>query len=629
MREHSTPYHIYIALDILCGCASILNLTIISLERMYAVNSPAKHRNISRNKALIFGAVVFVWCYSIFLAALHPLKVNHGFKDYTLFIVILAFILPTLVIIASYMTIFYMVKSRDMQGRRLQREIKLAGMIGIVILLFLLCWFPFFLLNMLFDYCPCRESISYRLIPWVKYFHYTNSTMNPVIYAYRNTDYRSAFKRILYRGFLCSKGSGRERSTSVRSYTQSYGYTERDDVYSFSPHDVEQTSRETSNVEVHFNGFAPQDTDQENLEKQGLMLKYAEPHKSGISQFQQGLNSVSRNLNSVTNSSDVCEFPPRKAKSVSFSTDSTDISDARTNSKNSKDDELWPCTGTSSVSCVTDTPDFRESKVTSRKGTIVSIISEDWCDPDRSKRSNIRKSSTGSDSARCDQTTSEKDRYFMGRASFVSNLDDETDESDTCQLIPVNGNLDLPLTESNVSKFNAHPCNCKSNFTARTTGMSKSGTDVAYYKHSNLNGSVDASQSRSNEPINKDTQVFLEADFSDLPDFKRSPRPRKDTELTFLTDSSDVSEYKKSLRLRNDTELSSLTDSIDSFESVTDSGDVPKIHLMSEDLSMSNCHHRISTFLKGNGELHDIPDVEEAEHETAFHELPKMFVTPI
>ena len=208
LRQFSTPYHVYIALDILSGCSSILNLTIISLERVYAVNSPiTQHRNISRNKSFIFGAVIFVWCYSILLVGLYPLTITHGFKDYTLLIVILAFILPTLVIIASYVTIIYMIKSRGMQTQRLQQEIKVTGMMAIVILLFLLCWFPFFLLNMLFHYCPCGVSISHSVIQYVKYLHYSNSAMNPVIYAYRNKYYQSAFKRILCRAFSCSKGT--------------------------------------------------------------------------------------------------------------------------------------------------------------------------------------------------------------------------------------------------------------------------------------------------------------------------------------------------------------------------------------------------------------------------------------
>ena len=207
LRQFSTPYYVYIAQDILSGCSSILNLTIISLERVYAVNSPIKHRNISRNKSFIFGAVIFVWCYSILLLGLYPLKITHGFKDYTLLIVILAFILPTLVIIASYVTIIYIIKSRGTQTQRLQHEIKVAGMMAIVILLFLLCWFPFFLLNMLFGYCPCDVSISHSVMRYVKYLHYSNSAMNPVIYAYRNKYYQSAFKRILRCAFSCSKGT--------------------------------------------------------------------------------------------------------------------------------------------------------------------------------------------------------------------------------------------------------------------------------------------------------------------------------------------------------------------------------------------------------------------------------------
>lgn len=192
---------IYVAFDIMCGVASILNLTMISLERAFAVVRPATHRNLSRQRHLIFSGLIFVWAFAFLNSALYYLKAYYQWKAYNIYIVCIGFVLPTLVIIGSYITIYIVAQKHVSEGRRLHQEMRLAGMIAIVIALFLSCWFPFFLLNILFNYCRpphCEIMIMRRSVPYVKFLHYSNSMMNPVVYAYRNSDYREAFRSLLY-----------------------------------------------------------------------------------------------------------------------------------------------------------------------------------------------------------------------------------------------------------------------------------------------------------------------------------------------------------------------------------------------------------------------------------------------
>lgn len=214
---------VYTAFDILCGAASILNLTLISMERTIAVIFPAKHRNLSRNRPIIYGGIASVWLISAILAVLfgYALPAVTNSRHLILSLTIIIFVVPTIVIIFSYVTIFHAVKTRENFHHTFKYEVRLAAMIGIVIVLFLLCWFPFFLFNLLAEYCTCWNNTYAKFIPAIKYLHYSNSTMNPIIYAYRNSDYRRALKKLLYKFFTCGKlaryETRSERAMSARS----------------------------------------------------------------------------------------------------------------------------------------------------------------------------------------------------------------------------------------------------------------------------------------------------------------------------------------------------------------------------------------------------------------------------
>ncbi|KFB41140.1 AGAP002888-PC-like protein [Anopheles sinensis] len=84
------------------------------------------------------------------------------------------------------------------QSKGWRAEHKAARTLGIIMGVFLLCWLPFFLWYVITtlcgeETCPCPDVVITVLF-WIGYF---NSTLNPLIYAYFNRDFREAFRNTL------------------------------------------------------------------------------------------------------------------------------------------------------------------------------------------------------------------------------------------------------------------------------------------------------------------------------------------------------------------------------------------------------------------------------------------------
>uniref|UniRef100_T1J563 G-protein coupled receptors family 1 profile domain-containing protein n=1 Tax=Strigamia maritima TaxID=126957 RepID=T1J563_STRMM len=75
-------------------------------------------------------------------------------------------------------------------------EQKASKVLGLVFFTFVVCWTPFFILNVIFAACPSCP-VSDRIVSTCLWLGYVSSTINPIIYTIFNRTFKQAFVRLL------------------------------------------------------------------------------------------------------------------------------------------------------------------------------------------------------------------------------------------------------------------------------------------------------------------------------------------------------------------------------------------------------------------------------------------------
>ncbi|XP_039295759.1 alpha-2 adrenergic receptor [Nilaparvata lugens] len=87
-------------------------------------------------------------------------------------------------------------KRQNMAANAVATEQKASKVLGLVFSTFVLCWTPFFSLNILFAACP-HCHVPDHIITFCLWLGYVSSTINPIIYTVFNKTFRAAFIRLL------------------------------------------------------------------------------------------------------------------------------------------------------------------------------------------------------------------------------------------------------------------------------------------------------------------------------------------------------------------------------------------------------------------------------------------------
>ncbi|KAL5283027.1 Htr4.2 family protein [Megaselia abdita] len=243
------------SLDVYFSTASIIHLCCISVDRYYAIVKPLKYpicmtKNVVAVMLLITwispGLLSFLPIFSGWYTTSEHLKfvVDHPNdcifivnKPYCIISSSISFWIPCTIMIFTYFAIFREANRQEKQMaarvgnamllqeygsnsgglgngsygfgndesqtpvrertiNKMKREHKAARTLGIIMGTFILCWLPFFIWYVTTTLCEsCLfPDIMIAILFWIGYF---NSTLNPLIYAYFNRDFREAFRATL------------------------------------------------------------------------------------------------------------------------------------------------------------------------------------------------------------------------------------------------------------------------------------------------------------------------------------------------------------------------------------------------------------------------------------------------
>lgn len=206
--------------------ASVLSLLAIALERLLTMERRGPAPAARRGRTLALAAAT--WGLSLLLGLLPALGWNClgrleacstvlplYAKAYVLFCV-LAFLGILAAICALYARIYCQVRSKarrlrahprtgegaSMRARHTPRSLALLRTLSVVLVAFVACWGPLFLLLLLDVACPARACpVLLQADPFLG-LAMANSLLNPLIYTFTNRDLRHALLRLV----CCSRG---------------------------------------------------------------------------------------------------------------------------------------------------------------------------------------------------------------------------------------------------------------------------------------------------------------------------------------------------------------------------------------------------------------------------------------
>ncbi|XP_008854382.1 somatostatin receptor type 5 [Nannospalax galili] len=210
---------------------SIFCLTVMSVDRYLAVVHPLRSARWRRPRIAKLASAA-VWAFSLLMSL--PLLVFADVQEgwgtcnlswpepvglwgaaFITYTSVLGFFGPLLVICLCYLLIVVKVKAAGVRvgsSRRRRSERKVTRMVVVVVLVFVGCWLPFFIVNIVnLAFTLPEEPASAGLYFFVVVLSYANSCANPLLYGFLSDNFRQSFRKVL----CLRRGYGMENADAM------------------------------------------------------------------------------------------------------------------------------------------------------------------------------------------------------------------------------------------------------------------------------------------------------------------------------------------------------------------------------------------------------------------------------
>ena len=195
---------------VLSCVSSILNISAMMFDRYIAVRRAFRYRVLMTVKR-VRASVVFLWLYAFHFSLL----AFQGWRDTSFQIYLYAFgvFLPSVIMLASYHGLIRILKKKSAKLKRfssriskastqakkmVQRERRICATVLMMLMVFLVAWFPFVVVDFVLVFCAhCRSQDLLLARDITLSLGFFSSGINPVLYAWRVRRFRQGLLKIM------------------------------------------------------------------------------------------------------------------------------------------------------------------------------------------------------------------------------------------------------------------------------------------------------------------------------------------------------------------------------------------------------------------------------------------------
>ena len=185
------------AFQVFGSFTSAFYLALISLERVYSVLWPFRHR-VTSTRTYVY-SIVIVWVIGLCMSGLWLVRIYQSAKLYCSATYSSTLFIALLIILARYLKIRTRLRSRapdhDLDVRKqasTEKSLRMSRTFFIVIAVSLVFWLPAFVMFLIKEFCSCFSPLAVWLVVVLQS---VNSMVNPFVYSFRMPSFQDALKK--------------------------------------------------------------------------------------------------------------------------------------------------------------------------------------------------------------------------------------------------------------------------------------------------------------------------------------------------------------------------------------------------------------------------------------------------